>query len=114
MTAQPAVPTYVPEQLRKGARVMNMRTGATLRLTEAESPDSATLWATITSGTRRGAQSNVPVRDVLPLGEAMLQLATRAATCAHELDRPDLVEQFERARDRALDVLIMGQNGPDQ
>ena len=104
--------TYVPEPLRIGSRVMHMRTGTPLRLNEDESPDSATVWATITSGPRRGAQTNVQVRDVLPLGEAMLQLATRAATCAHELDRPDLVEQFERCRDHALDVLIMGQNGP--
>ena len=111
MTAQPAVPTYVPEPLRIGTRVMNMRTGATLRLTEAESPDSATLWATITSGPRRGAVVNVLVRDVLPMDEAGLQLLLRATTCFNELGLLDIVARLESLSADAVRRLEEGVNG---
>lgn len=98
--------------LKVGARVMHMRTGATLRLTEPETSDSATLWATITSGTRRGAQTNVQVRDVLPMDEAGLQHLLRATTCFNELGLLDIVARLESLSEDATRRLDEGVNGP--
>jgi len=98
--------------LKAGARVMHMRTGATLRLTEPESCDSATVWATVTSGTRRGAVVNVQVRDVLPMDEAGLQHLLRAKTCFNELGLLDIVARLESLSADAVRRLEEGVNGP--
>ena len=98
--------------LKAGARVMHMRTGATLRLTEPESPDSATVWAVVTSGPRTDAVVNVQVRDVLPMDEAMLRLLPWASECAHQMDRPDLTRRCDDLRDDTLRVIDEGVNGP--
>jgi hypothetical protein len=96
-----------------GARVMHMRTGATLRLTEPESCDSATVWARVTTpGPRFDARTNVLARDVLPLDEAGLQHLLRATTCFNELGLLDIVARLESLSADATRRLEEGVNGP--
>jgi hypothetical protein len=98
--------------LKAGARVMHMRTGATLRLTQDETSGCGLVPAVYTSGLKRGTETTVPMRDVLPMDEAMLRLLLWASECAHQMDRPDLTRRCDDLRDDTLRVLEEGVTGP--